>query len=79
MNTTRTYRMDTRRAAAEATRERILSTAVDAFLTRWYDEVTLQDVARAAGVSGQTVINHFGGKEPLSAAVSRVRTAGAAR
>jgi AcrR family transcriptional regulator len=73
MNTTRTYRMDTRRAAAEATRERILTAAVDAFLTGWYDEVTLQDVARAAGVSGQTVINHFGGKEPLvAAAVARI-------
>jgi AcrR family transcriptional regulator len=73
MNTTRTYRMDTRRAAAAATRERILSAAVDAFLTGWYDEVTLQDVAHAAGVSGQTVINHFGGKEPLfAAAVARI-------
>jgi AcrR family transcriptional regulator len=73
MNMTRTYRMDTRRAAAEATRERILSAAVEAFLTRWYDEVTLQDVAAAAGVSGQTVINHFGGKEPLfAAAVARI-------
>jgi AcrR family transcriptional regulator len=73
MNTTRTYRMDTRRAAAEATRERILSAAVGAFLAGWYDEVTIQDVARAAGVSGQTVINHFGGKEPLFvAAVARI-------
>jgi AcrR family transcriptional regulator len=73
MNTTRTYRMDTRRAAAEATRERILSAAVAAFLAGWYDEVTIQDVARAAGVSGQTVINHFGGKEPLfAAAVARI-------
>jgi AcrR family transcriptional regulator len=61
--------MDTRRAAAEATRERVLSAAFDAFLARWYDEVTIQDVASAAGVSGQTVINHFGGKEPLFAAV----------
>jgi AcrR family transcriptional regulator len=70
MNTTRSYRMDSRRAATEATRERILDAAVDAFLTRWYDEVTLQDVAGAAGVSSQTVINHFGGKEPLFMAVA---------
>ena len=66
---TRAYRMDGRRAAAEATRERIVAAAADAFLTRWYDEVTIQDVAADAGVSGQTVINHFGGKEALFGAV----------
>ena len=67
---TRPYRMDARRAAAEATRERIVDAAVDAFLTRWYDEVTIQEIATGAGVSGQTVINHFGGKEALFGAVA---------
>jgi AcrR family transcriptional regulator len=60
--------MDLRAAAAEATRERILTAAAEAFLERWYDDVTLAEVAKRAGVSGQTVINHFGGKEQLAVA-----------
>ena len=62
------YSMELRAAAAGATRERILSAAADVFLERWYDDVTLAQLARQAGVSGQTVINHFGGKEQLAAA-----------
>ncbi len=69
MNATRPYDMTSRQAAAEATRERILGAAARAFLEHWYDEVTLQGIAQEAGVSGQTVLNHFGGKEPLFAAV----------
>ena len=68
MNTTKRYSMELRAAAAEATRERILDAAGDAFLERWYDDVTLAEIAKQAGVSGQTVINHFGGKEQLAAA-----------
>ena len=68
MKTQRAYSMELRAAAAEATRERILATAADAFLEHWYDDVTIASVAKRAGVSGQTVINHFGGKEPLAAA-----------
>ena len=60
--------MELRAAAAEATRERILEAAAELFLERWYDDVTLAAIAKRAGVSGQTVINHFGGKEPLAAA-----------
>jgi AcrR family transcriptional regulator len=63
------YSMELRAAAAEATHERILAAAGDAFLENWYDEVTLAEIARRAGVSGQTLINHFGGKEQLFAAV----------
>jgi len=62
---TRTYRMDARRAAAEATRERIVDVAQQAFLDHWYDEVTIGGIAKEAGVSGQTVLNHFGDKESL--------------
>ena len=60
--------MELRAAAADATRERILEAAAEAFLERWYDDITLAEVAKRAGVSGQTVINHFGGKEALAAA-----------
>jgi AcrR family transcriptional regulator len=71
MKAARTYNMDLRAAAAEATRERILSAAAPLFLERWYDDVTLVAVAEEAGVSSQTVINHFGGKEQLAAAAQQ--------
>ena len=61
--------MRARAAAAEATRARILEAAREQFMTRWYDEVTLQELARQAGVSVQTVLNHFGGKEGLFVAL----------
>jgi AcrR family transcriptional regulator len=62
------YSMELRAAAAEATRERILTAAAEAFLEHWYDDITIASVAKRAGVSGQTVINHFGGKEELATA-----------
>jgi AcrR family transcriptional regulator len=64
----KTYNMELRLAGVEATRERILTAAADIFLERWYDDVTLAEIAKHAGVSGQTVINHFGGKEQLATA-----------
>jgi AcrR family transcriptional regulator len=60
--------MDLRAAAADATRERIVTAAAELFLSDWYDDVTIAKVAKRAGVSGQTVINHFGGKEQLAVA-----------
>ena len=60
------YSMELRAAAAEATRERILTAAAEAFLEGWYDDVTIAAIAARAGVSGQTVINHFGSKEELA-------------
>jgi AcrR family transcriptional regulator len=65
MNTTRSYRQTARAAAREETRRRILEAAHEALLRDWYDEVTLAAVAAEAGVSQQTVINHFGGKDEL--------------
>jgi AcrR family transcriptional regulator len=60
----RKYDMAGRTAAMQHTRERILD-AVTAMSDAWYDEVTLGDLARAAGVSQQTVVNHFGSKTNL--------------
>ena len=57
--------MTTRAAAAEATRERIVDAAVEAFSSHWYDEVTLRGVAADAGVALQTIRNHFAGKDEL--------------
>jgi AcrR family transcriptional regulator len=69
MKTQRAYSMGLRAAAAEATRERILDAAGEAFLEHWYDDVTIASVAERAGVSGQTVINHFQSKDNLFTAV----------
>jgi AcrR family transcriptional regulator len=64
--------MSARAAATEATRERIVEIAVEAFSSRWYDEVTVRGIARDAGVALQTVRNHFPTKEELfSAAAER--------
>ena len=59
--------MSARAAAAEATRERIIEAAAEAFIEHWYDDVTLRGIATAAGVALQTVVNHFGSKEALFA------------
>lgn len=69
MNTPRLYTMRARAAATHATRERIIGVMLALCIERWYDEVTLQDVAAHAGVAVQTVINHFGTKEGLLAAM----------
>jgi AcrR family transcriptional regulator len=58
----RRYEMSGRTRSMERTREAILDAAVELFVGAWYDDVTLADVGRAAGVSQQTVLNHFGSK-----------------
>jgi AcrR family transcriptional regulator len=50
---------------AQLTRERIESVAVDLFLRRGFDSVTVDDVARAAGVSPATFYRHFTTKEEV--------------
>jgi len=59
----RSYRLGARAQALQQTRLAILEAAEPLFNDRWYDEVSLSDIARGAGVSQQTVINHFGSKE----------------
>jgi AcrR family transcriptional regulator len=65
---TRPYRMSARAATAAATGERILDAVVELFWERPTDQIVLADVAQRAGVSVQTVIRRFGGKETLLAA-----------
>lgn len=60
--------MVARAEAAEATAERILDAAIQLFWERPTDQIPLDDVANRAGVSVQTVIRRFGGKEGLLAA-----------
>ncbi|HTN24023.1 MAG TPA: TetR/AcrR family transcriptional regulator [Solirubrobacteraceae bacterium] len=57
--------MQARADAVEATRARLMQAGLDAFEAQPYDAVTIAAVARAAGVSHQTLLNHFGSKEGL--------------
>ena len=61
--------MTQRRESVERTREAILQAAYDIWLAHPYDQVTLDAVAAAAGVSRQTVLRHFGSKDELAIAV----------
>jgi AcrR family transcriptional regulator len=69
----RPYRQTARAERVQETRGRILDAGMELFLTRWFDEVTLGDLAREAGVSQQTVVNHFGGKAGVLLAVAQER------
>jgi AcrR family transcriptional regulator len=64
--------MRARADAVEATRRRLIQSGLDAFSARLYDDVTIASVARDAGVSHQTLLNHFGSKEGLYAALVEV-------
>ncbi len=71
----RAYRMSTRAKAAHATSERILDAVTGLFWERPSDQIVLKDVAERAGVTVQTVIRKYGGKEGLlEAAFERVRS-----
>lgn len=65
----RPYRQVARAAATEETRRRIVAAFAEALARRWLDEITLDELATAAGTTRQTVIRLFGGKEGLLDAV----------
>ena len=67
----RTYRMTTRAEAAAATGGRILDAAAEVFWERPAEGISLDEVARRAEVSVQTVIRRFGGKDGLFEATAR--------
>ncbi len=64
----RRYRMEARAVAAATTAERILDATVVVFWERQSDQLSLEEVARRAGVTVRTVIRRFGSKEGLFAA-----------
>jgi AcrR family transcriptional regulator len=66
----RPYRMVARAQAAERTRERILDAAVEVFFDEPTASISLDEVARRAGVTVQTVIRRFGGRDGLLAAAA---------
>lgn len=70
----RPYRQTARAEAAEATGRRILDAFVDALREDWLDDITLERVARTAGVTVQTVIRRYGGKDGLLEAIREPMT-----
>jgi len=66
----RPYTMTNRAEAATATAERILDAVIELFWERPTDQVVLRDVAERAGVTVQTVLRKYAGKEALLAAAA---------
>lgn len=67
--TARAYRQTARASAVSETRRRIMRAFWDYAQTRWFDDITLEEVATRAGVTVRTVIRQFGGKQGLVAAI----------
>ena len=72
MKLTRTYTMGSRADGVTATRERIARAAMALFLEHPYEDVTLAGIAKAAGVSHQTVLNHFESKDGVVLGVAEL-------
>lgn len=68
----RAYDMTRRAAAVEGTRRRIAAAALELFKERDYEAVSLNEIALAAGVSHQTVLNHCENKAGVVLAASEV-------
>jgi AcrR family transcriptional regulator len=66
--------MRARAEAVEATRERIARAGLARFFGEPYEDVTIAAVAADAGVSHQTVLNHFASKEGLFLAAADLFT-----
>ena len=65
--------MVARAQAAEDTLERVLAATAELYAGRFFDEVSLDDIATRAGVTVQTVLRRFGSKDGLlEAAAERV-------
>jgi AcrR family transcriptional regulator len=63
----RRYIQRARAQAADATAQRIVNAFLARLMAQWFDEITLDRVAEDAGVSVQTVVRRFGGKDGLLA------------
>ena len=70
MKSARSYTMTSRADAVASTKERIATAALELLMERRFDDVTLTDIAAAAGVSHQTVLNHFESKEGVAFAAA---------
>jgi AcrR family transcriptional regulator len=74
----RAYTMTARAAKAEATRARIRVAAMALYTGRPADEFTLEEVARRADVTVQTILRIFGSKDALVYAALEEMAAGGA-
>jgi len=63
----RPYAQRARAQSTEATGQRIIEAFLARLMEQWFDEITLDCVAEDAGVTVQTVVRRFGGKEGLLA------------
>ncbi len=68
----RAYDMTTRGGAASSTKRRVAEAALALFIERDYDSVSLAEIAREAGVSHQTVLNHCASKAGVLLAAGEV-------
>jgi AcrR family transcriptional regulator len=58
-------RVSTRDLAKTAVREELARVAFDLFLRHGFENVTMSDIAREAGVSRSTLLRHFGSKQEI--------------
>jgi AcrR family transcriptional regulator len=68
----RAYTMRARADGVAATRERIVRTMLRLALEQAYEDITLAAIAATAGVSHQTVLNHFESKEGVAFAAAEL-------
>jgi AcrR family transcriptional regulator len=66
----RSYRMTARAEATRATAARIADAAIETFWEQPTDRLSLNDVARRAGVTKQTVLRHYESRAGLLAAAA---------
>ena len=67
----RPYRMAARADAAQATAARLLDAAVTRFTDTAYEDVSLEEIAQAAGVTKRTLLRRYGSGRTVCAAMDR--------
>jgi AcrR family transcriptional regulator len=71
----RTYRLGVRAEATAETARSILRATIELYAERFYDQVSLEDIAERAGITVQTLIRRFGSKEELISAAAEASRA----
>lgn len=66
----RAYRQSARANAVQDTERQIVDALIALLEGRWFDEITLDDIAAAAGTTRQTVIRRFGSKTGVLSAMA---------
>lgn len=66
----RAYRQLVRASAVQDTEQQIIDALTTLLAERWFDEITLDDIAVAAGTTRQTVIRRFGSKTGVLSAMA---------